>query len=346
MKKLFSSLFLKYLAIFIGILFATNVIATIFAFLFGFYAMPHTEVFPSMDDIPLMFSLRTGIVSIIIGAVFIFIASRTVTKPIKELSDAAKKVANGDFCVRVNIKKWGRDEVSELADNFNIMVNELSRNEYLHKDFVSNVSHEFKTPISAIRGYAEMLGGTHLSDEKRIEYANIIIANSSRLAKLSSDLLRLSELENGGIILKKDSFNLDEQIRDATLLLQSEWERKNIRIELDLDEVKFIGNKALMYQVWVNLISNAIKYNNEYGNVKITLKREEKLVICISDNGIGMTPKQQARIFESFYMADESRNSAGTGLGLPITKRIVELHGGKIFVHSVSQKGSDFTVIF
>lgn len=344
--KIKSPLFLKYLLIFIGVLLATNIAATILMLVltgFNLIALPDI-IFQDEAPFALGFALRMGIVSFSIGAVFIFIATRIVVKPISKISEAAKKVAKGDLSVRVAHKKHSHDEVSELADNFNLMIEELSRNEYLHKDFVSNVSHEFKTPISAIRGYAEMLASPSLKDEKRIEYANVIEIQSARLAKLSSDLLRLSELENESISLKKDSFSLDEQIRDSVLLLQTEWEQKELNIELDLDEVRFVGDIALLYQAWVNLISNAVKYSNIGGNIKIKLRQSDVITVSISDNGIGMTDEQVSRVFERFYKADETRNSSGTGLGLSIVKRIIELHGGSIEVESEVGYGSCFMV--
>ncbi|MDO5522125.1 MAG: HAMP domain-containing sensor histidine kinase, partial [bacterium] len=249
--------------------------------------------------------------------------------------------------VELAISRKGHDEISELTNNFSHMINELSKNEYLHKDFVSNVSHEFKTPITAITGYAELLSSPALSNEKRLEYADVITRQSNRLAKLSSDLLRLSELENEQLTIKRETFRLDEQIRDAVLLLQNEWEQKDIAMDINLEQVPFIGDKALMYQVWINLIGNAIRYTGGEGKIRIMLHQSSnKVNVRIKDNGIGMTEEQMKRIFERFYRAEESRTTGGTGLGLPIAKRIIILHGGKIAVSSKPNNGTEFIVEF
>jgi signal transduction histidine kinase len=161
---------------------------------------------------------------------------------------------------------------------------------------------------------------------------------------LSADLLRLAELENEDSIGAKEKFSLDEQIRDALVLLQSKWEKKQIQIDLELDEVSFNGDKALMYQVWINLFSNAIKYTDENGQIKITLKQTDRIIVEILDNGIGILPEDLDRIFLRFYKTDKSRNSPGSGLGLSIVKKIVELHGGTITVENLPPKGSKFVI--
>lgn len=225
------------------------------------------------------------------------------------------------------------------------MVKKLSINEYLHKDFVSNVSHEFKTPITSLIGYAKLLKKTDITDNQRKEYTDIIISESERLSNLSSNLLKLSELGNKGIGLKKEEIQLDEQIRDAILLLQNLWEKKNLELDLNLECLDFVGDKELMYQVWINLISNAIKYSNENGKLTINLNKSDMITVEIIDEGVGMTKDEEEKIFLRFYKADKSRNTTGTGLGLTIVKEIVELHGGTISVQSEVGKGSKFVVV-
>lgn len=282
-------------------------------------------------------------VPIVIGTILIIFAVAMVLRPIKEISAASKEVANGNF--NLNVKVRGNDEIAVLTRNFNLMVSELANNEYLHKDFVSNVSHEFKTPITSLKGYAKLLKKDDIKEEQKREYADIIISESDRLSNLSSNLLRLSELESEVMKHKRDKYSLAEQIRDAILLLQNDWEKKNLELDLDLEEVDFIGDSELLYQVWVNLISNAIKYSNDNGTIKITLRNEDKIIVEIIDNGIGMTIEEQNKIFLRFYKADKSRNTSGTGLGLSIAKKIVELHSGSISVESEVGKGSKFVVI-
>jgi len=301
---------------------------------------------PNIENNPMTLFLsmqRIGIlIPIILGTFLIFFATITVVKPIKRISEASKKVASGDFNVQLPVK--GDTEISDLIRNFNLMIKELSASEYLHKDFVSNVSHEFKTPITSIKGYARLLKDNNLPEEKRQEYADIIISESDRLSKLSSNLLKLSELENESIGIKKETFSLDEQIRDVVLLLQNEWEKKNIEIDLDLDDVSFTGDKQLMYQVWVNLISNSVKYSNQNGLLQITLKQSKRIMVEIIDNGIGIPADELDKIFLRFYKIDQTRNSSGTGLGLSIVKRIIELHGGSVTPVSEIGKGSKFIV--
>lgn len=283
------------------------------------------------------------VVPVVLGTVLIFLTAITVAKPIKKLSVASKRVAGGDL--KVHIPAKGHGELRELTDNFNHMVKKLSENEYLHKEFVSNVSHEFNTPITSLMGYAKLLKRKTLTDEKRNEYANIILYESERLSKLCKDLLRLSELENQGRIEILETFSLDEQIREAVVLLQHSWEDKNIDIDLDMDEIFFSGDKALMYHVWINILSNAVKYTDKDGKIRISLKYDGgDIVATISDNGTGMSEEELEKVFVRFYKADRARNSSGSGLGLSITKKIVELHKGSIQVDSRKEMDTTFTV--
>lgn len=296
------------------------------------------------NPISLFFSMQRImiIIPIILGTILIFFVTITVVRPLRKISEASKKVAAGNFDVALSVK--GHHEIADLTKNFNRMVKELSANEYLHKDFVSNVSHEFKTPITSLKGYAKLLRDKELSEEKRREYAEIIVSESDRLANLSSNLLRLSELENQTFNLKKESFSLDEQIRDSILLLQNDWEKKNLDLDLSLEEVSFTGDKHLLYQAWINLISNAIKYSDHNGEIKIVLKKEDVIKVQIIDQGAGISEEDMQNIFLRFYKSDKARNTAGTGLGLSIVKKIIDLHGGTIQVQSEENAGSRFTV--
>ncbi len=287
---------------------------------------------------------RTAFFSLILlGTVFIIFAVTRLIRPIKELSRASREVAKGDFDVQVMIK--GNDEIADLSKNFNRMVKKLSVNEYLHKDFVSNVSHEFKTPITSLVGYGKLLRREGITQEQQREYTDIIIAEGERLSNLSTNLLKLSELGSEVVDLKQDTIQLDEQIRDGIVLLQNLWEQKNIELDLNLCEVELVGDQELLYQVWINLISNAINYSNESGKLTINLKKTDGITVEIIDQGIGMTKEEQGAIFTRFYKADKSRNTVGTGLGLTIAKEIVGLHKGTITAESEVGKGSKFVVI-
>lgn len=283
-------------------------------------------------------------VPLALGTALIILASVTVAKPIKRISRASEKVAEGDFSVQLALK--GSGEIRELTENFNSMIRRLSANEYLHKEFVSNISHEFNTPITSLKGYAKLLKRGDITREQRDEYADIIIAESERLSRLSSDMLKLSELENRGVPPERKSFSLDEQIRSVIILLQQNWESKNLVLDIDMEETVFFGDEALLYQLWVNLISNAVRYTENGGKIGVALTKDSSAVtVSVSDSGKGMTADEADKVFRRFYKADSSRSSRGTGLGLAIAKRIAELHGGDITVSSVPEKGSVFTVV-
>lgn len=282
-------------------------------------------------------------VPLALGTVLIVLASITVAKPVKRISDASKKVAEGDFSVQ--LEPTGSGEIRELTENFNSMIRGLSANEYLHKEFISNISHEFNTPITSLKGYAKLLKNDGLTPEQRAEYADIIIAESDRLSRLSADMLKLSELENRGLPPERKRFSLDEQIRSAVILLQQSWESKSIELDIVLEEIYFEGDESLLYQLWVNLISNAVRYTEKGGSVCISLTESGgNVTVSVSDSGRGMTPEEADNVFRRFYKADKSRSSEGTGLGLAIAKRIAELHGGDITASGEIGKGSTFTV--
>lgn len=302
---------------------------------------------PSINDKTSMF-IRTMIsivliICVIIGSILIVIAARMIVKPIKRLTAATKEVSKGNFDVKIQTK--GNDEIGQLAENFNKMTGELKNIEYLRKDFISSVSHEFRTPMTSIQGFAKLLKDRSLSIEESDEYADIIINETGRLENLSSNLLKLSSLENRAIHEQYRSFSLDEQIRRVILLLENKWNEKNIELDLDLDEATFKGDEELMYQVWINLISNAIKFSNNGGMLKIFLKeKENRICVHISDQGIGIADKDKDRIFEKFYKGDKSRGNDGNGLGLSIVKKIIELHSGNISFISELGKGTIFFI--
>lgn len=313
------------------------------AFLDGKYVI----VYPDMEDNPIARFQKTAqtvlLTAILLGSILILLAVSMVVKPIKAISKASVEVANGKF--DVHIQHNGKDEISDLVKNFNIMVQELKANEYLHKEFVSSVSHEFKTPLSSIQGFGKMLKKKDLSLREREEYTDIIIEESERLSNLSSNLLRLSKLDHQAVQHRKDTFDLDEQIRRVILLLQNQWESKLIELSVDLEEISYTGDEELLQQIWLNLMVNAIKFTPEKGTIKIFLESGDNHVyFTISDNGIGISASDQKRIFERFYKADKSRTKSGTGLGLSIVKKIAEIHGGKVTVESEPDKGSAFCV--
>jgi signal transduction histidine kinase len=220
----------------------------------------------------------------------------------------------------------------------------LRANEYLSKNFVRSFSHELKTPLSSIKGYSELIADGNLTKEEIREYTDIIIGQIDRLTALSKSMLRLSLLDSSEIISKDETFRVDEQVRNVLLLTQLEWEEKNITFDLSLDEVSVIGNKQLTQQIWQNLISNAIKFSYDGGDIRIVLKKDEKLYFEIQDFGQGISDEDQNNIFNQFFTADKSRNKSGSGLGLSIVQKIIEKLGGEIWFESEAGKGSTFYV--
>lgn len=284
------------------------------------------------------------IVSTIIGTLLALPVGHFLLKPLNELIDATREVSKGNFNVKAKEVNY-KFGIGELITSFNIMTSELSSIELFRTDFVTNVSHELKTPIASIRGFAKILQNKDLSDEEREDYTNIIIEESNRLSNLSSNILRISKLENQNIVERKNQFSLDEQIRTSILLLEHLWGKKDINFNINLEELTFMGDEELLQQVWLNLISNAINFSLESGRIDIDLSQSGKIIRCkVRDYGIGMTDEIKDRIFEKFFQGDMSRTLEGNGLGLPLVNRILELHGGKIYVDSKPKEGSTFIV--
>jgi len=271
--------------------------------------------------------------------------SKLALNPIRKVIAATRKVAAGDFSVQVQLK--GVQELAELSQSFNKMTQDLASIETLRSDFVNVISHEFKTPIAAIEGFAEVLQNGNLSEEEQQECLSFIISESKRLATLSTNVLALSKYENTEIIGEKTVFSLDEQIRRVVALIEPKWSGKGIEIYVDMeDDVVFEGNEDLMQQIWLNLLVNAIKFSPRGSVVDIRLRRQgDAICFTIQDEGVGMDEQAQAHCFDKFYQEDESQSGLGNGLGLAIVKRIVELHNGAVEVQSAPAQGSKFTVI-
>lgn len=281
--------------------------------------------------------------STIIGTTLAALFGNRPLRPIHELIAATREIANGNFDVRVH--PAGPDEMLELAESFNRMAQELAGIETLRTDFINNFSHEFKTPIVSIRGFAKLLKKETLSPTAREEYIDIIISESERLSTLASNVLALSRLDSQGILSERSTFPLDEQIRRVILLLEPEWRQKSLDLRVDLDPVLFYGNEELLQQAWLNLIQNAIKFTPSTGKVTVRLMdSDDTALIRVTDTGIGMDAHTQQHLFDRFYQGDQSHASEGNGLGLALVKRIVELSAGKVIVKSQLGFGSSFTV--
>ena len=264
---------------------------------------------------------------------------------VTSIYNALENITQGNFYVLVKKEKQG--PFNELADRINEMAKELGSMEHLRQDFISNISHEFQSPLTSIGGYAALLRKEGATPQQ-VEYATIIEEESKRLSKLSDNLLLLSALETEETPITKNTYRLDRQIENAVLLLEPQWSVKNIEPETSLPQTSFYGNEDLLKQVWINLLANAIKFTPEKGEINISLSTNGENVICvISDTGIGIAPADQMHIFERFYKADKSRDRSlgGNGLGLSLVKKIVELHDGSITVESALGKGTAFKII-
>lgn len=289
--------------------------------------------------------LIVAAVSIALGTAISRFVGRRPLAEIAAISQAAKAVAKGDFTVRVG-EDIAVDELRELAESFNRMTRELAGTELLRSDFVENVSHEFKTPLSAMEGYAALLQRPGLGEEKRREYTQKILQNTRRLSTLTSNILLLSRLEHQEFDLPTERFLLDEQLREVILSMEDKWTEKELELDIGLCSAVCQGNQELLAHVWQNILGNAMKFAPRGGIVRVTLQREGNAwQVAIADNGPGMTEEVRRRVFEKFYQGDSSRSSQGNGLGLALAKRIVDLHGGEIVVDSKEGRGARFTVL-
>lgn len=282
--------------------------------------------------------------NLIAGIAISFLVAIKGLRPILKMSDAIARVAEGDFSVRFEEKHLIK-EISQMAECFNIMTEKLNNINTLHNDFISNAAHEFRTPLSVIEGYAELLEKEQVSNIERIQYANQINRVTNKLSAVVNNILYLSKIDVKDIKFEKELFNLSESIREVLIMLESKWTAKGIFVDLELQDYLYLGNKEMLEEVWNNLISNAIKFSDVGGRLKIaTLQNEDIATIVITDNGIGMTKETQKKIYDKFFQVETSRSLEGAGLGLSIVKRIIDLHQGKIYVDSELNQGTTFTI--
>lgn len=260
-----------------------------------------------------------------------------------KLSQGMSQVADGRYDIRLNEDKAG--PLRDVYCNFNQMVRELDSLRVLKEDFTNEFSHEFKTPLTSISGFAHLLLERDLTEEQQEKYLQIIAEEADRLTELSKNQLLLSNLEAQQILLGKKDYALEEQICDCVIFLYPQWQAKNIDMSLDLSPMTYYGNQELMQHVWQNLIGNAIKYTPEYGNITISsLVTDDTYEVSVSDTGIGMTEDEITHIFKKYYQAQKENSSKGLGLGLTIARRIIELSNGAITVASTPKEGTVFTV--
>ena len=259
------------------------------------------------------------------------------------LINGIERIANGDFKTQLDLKAAG--PFLSVYVNFNKMAAELNNLQTIQNDFINNYSHEFKTPITSINGFAALLLETDISEEEKNLYLQIILEESARLAKMADSTILLSKLNAQQIVPDKKPYWLDEQIRSCVILLSTEWTKKKIDFTGELEPIVFFGNKELMHHLWINLISNAIKFTPEGGSITVKASgTRNKIIVEITDTGIGMTEEEISHIYEQYYQGNAMNSNQGLGLGLSIVKRIIELYDGMIDVNSAVNKGTTFRI--
>lgn len=328
---------------------------TILSIVGGFNTMPVTYVQLDNAVVRISSSKRANLflntfwrmvfLCVALATVFLLvsmISAHRIAQPISELTHATQLISSGDFSVQ--LPEDQDDEIGELMRSFNGMTDALQRTSWLQKDFIANVSHEFRTPIASIKGYARLLQMPDLDEETRKEYVQMIAQESDRLSRLSETLLRLTALEQQTAPATLSTFHLDEQVRQVMLRLEPVWSQKKLELELNLSPVTVETDADLLLQVWTNLIHNAVKFSSEGGLLEITVRKTDMAEFEVTDHGVGMDEKTLNRIFERFYQADASRSHEGVGLGLSLVQRILVILNGEITVRSRPQMGTTVRV--
>lgn len=283
------------------------------------------------------FIVLMAVVSLVVGAVFSYMFGRVFMSPVNAVINAMNRLASGDFKTRIRFSSsLGRHPVvRELTDSFNTMAEELEGTEMLRSDFINNFSHEFKTPIVSIAGFAKLLRHGDLDADERDEYLGIIEDESMRLSDMATNVLNMTKVENQTILTDVTRFNLSEQLRRCVLLLEDKWMRKALDINLDVGEHMIEGNEELLRQVWVNLLDNAVKFAPDGGTVELAVEEADgQMLVRVANTGSTIAPDKIEHIWNKFYQADESHTAQGYGIGLSIVKRAVQLHGGTVQAES------------
>ena len=278
-----------------------------------------------------------SVISLILGWGLVLLLIRIPLNPIHNLILRMNRLAKGDFKARIDGKGIlsNHPTIREVHRSFNMLAEELEHTEMLRSDFINNFSHEFKTPIVSIAGFAKLLKRGNLTEEQRLAYLTSIEEESMRLSYMATNVLNLTKVENQTILTDVTTFNLSEQVRSAVLLLESKWVEKDIQLQLDFDEHVMEGNEELLKQVWINLVDNAVKFSPHGGEVILDVTEEKNMVVVsVSNRGPEIPPEKIEKIFNKFYQADESHATEGNGIGLAIVRRVVDLHHGQATITS------------
>lgn len=338
------SLTLMFSLLILGILVTAITLAAIASWL-----LVRFNVITSVDESsnPKVFASLMVITSVIMGIVIAFFAVRIPLKPINKLINQLNSLSNGDYNVKLEFSP-SLDKIhsfKELSNSFNKLSDELKNTEMLRSDFINNFSHEFKTPIVSILGFARLLKKENLTEDERAQYVNAIEKESLRLSSMATNVLNLTKVENQTILANISRFNLSEQIRASLLLLESKWSKKDPELNIDFGEYEIEANEELLEQVWINLLDNAIKFTQNHGVISLNIvENADYIIVSVGNTGTDIPPDSLDKIWRKFYQADESHASDGNGIGLAIVKRIVDLHNGDVTVKSMDGF-TEFTVI-
>ncbi|MCD9021803.1 sensor histidine kinase [Cohnella silvisoli] len=297
----------------------------------------------SINQILLLYAL---LINLLVGSLFIFVAARYLVKPLRKMKEAAERMAKGEFDIEL---KWGKrkDELGQLAQSFNYMAGQLKQFETMRQNFVSNVSHEIQSPLTSISGFSSALLQSGVPEEDKVRYLTIIQAESERLSRLSDNLLQLASLDSQRHPFEPHVYDLDEQLRKSVVACEPQWSAKSLDWDLDLPRAKINADEDQLSQVWINLLSNSIKFTPDGGKISITIVKHTNLIeIRVTDTGIGIPEEDLGKVFERFYKADKSHNKkqSGSGLGLAIVKKIITRHRGTIVLSSKQGVGTTVTV--
>ena len=328
--------------IFVFMLITMLLVVGAFLLLEGTHVIPAESEFLRTNTFFMLFAL----VCILAGTVLSASFGRVILRPVNTIINSMNRLAGGDFKTRLSFGgPMGRYPLAkELTESFNKMASELENTELLRSDFVNNFSHEFKTPIVSIAGFAKLLKRGNLKDTEQREYLDIIEDESLRLSAMATNVLNMTKVENQEILTDVAEFNLSEQIRNCVLLLENKWSKKHLELLIDFHEYSVVGNQELLKEVWLNLLDNAIKFSPDGGAVQVEItEAPETVAITIVNMGEEIPDDKQERIFQKFYQADESHATEGSGIGLAIVKRVVDLHGGTVTVDSRKDRTA-FTV--
>jgi len=296
-----------------------------------------------LGEIRILLAILLGHAFLLVLALIV-ILTRTIVEPLKALKAATRQIVGGHYKIGLDVKR--RDEIGDLARDFSHMAQSLERLDDMRTEFVANVSHEFQTPVTSIQGFTQAILDKKTTAEEERQYLTIIHEESRRLSSLSKQLLTLAALDKETTIAQRNSFRLDEQIRQVLIVTEWQWSKKELELAPELPEVMIAADEGLLYQVWMNLIANSIKFTPSGGRISIELQVDRNITVSIADTGTGISQGDLPYIFDRFYKADQARGRslAGSGLGLSICRKIVELHGGSIAVFSESGHGTRFVV--